>query len=119
MNRSADIVVIGTGIIGCAIAFELSKRDHDVIVVDKLPTAGYGSTSNSCAIVRFHYSTYDGVALAHESAQAWMNWPEYCRTEDELGFAEFVRCGSAVLKSEIRDYSKYRREFDRVGVRYT
>lgn len=118
MNRSADIVVIGAGIIGCAIAFELSKRDHDVIVVDKLPTAGYGSTSNSCAIVRFHYSTYDGVALAHESAQAWMNWPEYCGVEDEKGFAEFVRCGSAVLKSEIRDYSRYRREFDRVGVRY-
>ncbi len=118
MNRSADVVIIGAGILGCAIAFELSKRGHDVIVVDKLPAAGYGSTSNSCAIVRFHYSTYDGVALSHESAQAWFDWPGYCGAEDELGFAEYIRCGSLVLQSAIRDYSKYREQFDRVGVRY-
>ena len=118
LNRSADVVVIGAGILGCAIGFELSKRGHDVIVVDKLPTAGYGSTSNSCAIVRFHYSTYDGVALSHESAQAWFDWPGYCGVEDERGFADYIRCGSLVLKSAIRDYSKYRTQFERVGVRY-
>lgn len=118
MNRTADVVVIGAGIIGCAIAFELSKRDLDVIVVDKLPTAGYGSTSNSCAIVRFHYSTFDGVALAHESAQAWFDWPGYCGVEDESGFAEYIACGSLVLQSAIRDYSKYRKQFDAIGVRY-
>ena len=118
MNRSADVVVIGAGILGCAIAFELSKRGHDVVVVDKLPTAGYGSTSNSCAIVRFHYSTYDGVALSHESAHAWFDWPAYCGGSDEAGFAEYIRCGSLVLQSAIRDYSKYRTQFDRVGVAY-
>ena len=32
--------------------------------VDKLPEAGYGSTSNSCAIIRLHYSTPAGVAMA-------------------------------------------------------
>ena len=118
MNRSADVVVIGAGILGCAIGFELSKRGHDVIVVDKNPAAGYGSTSNSCAIVRFHYSTYDGVALSHESAQAWADWQAYCGADDERGFAEFIRCGSLVLESAIRDYSKYHTLFDRVGVRY-
>ena len=118
MNRSAEVVVIGAGILGCAIGFELSKRGHDVIVVDKLPAAGHGSTSNSCAIVRFNYSTYDGVALSHESAHAWFDWPGYCGVEDEFGYADYVRCGSLILESAIRDHSKYRAHFDRVGVRY-
>ena len=118
VNRSADVVVIGAGILGCAVGFELSKRGHDVIVVDKLPAAGHGSTSNSSAIVRFDHSTFDGVALAHESARAWFDWPAYCGVEDELGFAEYIRCGSLILQSAVRDYSKYRTHFDRVGVRY-
>jgi sarcosine oxidase subunit beta len=112
------VVVIGAGILGCALGFELSKRGHDVIVVDKLPAAGSGSTSNSSAIVGFHHSTYDGVALSHESAQAWFDWPAYCGVEDELGFAEYVRCGSLVLKPAVRDHSMYRTLFERVGVRY-
>ena len=111
VNRSADVVVIGAGILGCAVGFELSKRGHDVIVVDKLPAAGHGSTSNSSAIVRFDHSTFDGVALAHESARAWFDWPAYCGVEDELGFAEYIRCGSLILQPASRDHSEYRTHF--------
>ena len=56
MNQTADAIIIGAGIIGCATSFELAKKGYKVINIDKLPDAGYGSTSNSCAIIRFHYS---------------------------------------------------------------
>ena len=42
-----DAVIIGAGVIGCAIAYELSKRGLRTLNVDRLPAAGYGSTSAS------------------------------------------------------------------------
>ena len=61
-NERYDAIIIGAGVIGGATAFELAKKGWKTLNVDKLPASGYGSTSNSCAIVRAHYSTYDGVA---------------------------------------------------------
>ena len=61
-----DAVIIGAGIIGCAVALELSRMGQKTINVEMLPVAGYGSTSNSCAIIRVHYSTEHDTAYAYE-----------------------------------------------------
>ena len=55
MNNSPDAIIIGSGIIGCAIAFEMSKAGYKTLNIDKLGDAGLGSTSNSCALVRLTY----------------------------------------------------------------
>jgi sarcosine oxidase subunit beta len=51
MNPKYNAVIIGSGIIGCSIAFELSKKGWKTLNVDKLASAGLGSTANSCAVV--------------------------------------------------------------------
>ena len=66
-DSSYDAIIIGAGVIGAAIGYELSKTGRRTLNIDKLPAAGYGSTSNTCAIIRFGYSTYDGVAMAWDS----------------------------------------------------
>jgi sarcosine oxidase, subunit beta len=98
MSESFDVVIVGAGIIGAAVAFELSGKGYKTVNVDRLPAAGYGPTSNSCSIVRAHYSTRDGVALAHENFSYWENWREYLGVEDERGFARFIQCGTVLLK---------------------
>ena len=57
--------------------YELAKRGWRTLNLDKLPAAGYGSTGASCAIIRTHYSTLDGAALAYESYFAWDDWAGY------------------------------------------
>ncbi|MEZ5826383.1 MAG: FAD-dependent oxidoreductase [Geminicoccaceae bacterium] len=52
MQQSFDIIIIGAGIIGAAIAFEMAKSGKRTLNIDRLPAAGYGSTSHSCAIIR-------------------------------------------------------------------
>ena len=47
MGERVDAVVIGAGVIGAAVAFELSKRGYKTLNIDKLPASGYGPTSNS------------------------------------------------------------------------
>ncbi len=96
-NLSADVVIIGAGVIGCALALELARRGHKTINVDKASAAGAGSTINSCAIVRFSYSTEHGVNFAWEGGHYWANWAQYIGAEDELGLIEFHEVGQLVL----------------------
>jgi sarcosine oxidase subunit beta len=97
-EQAADVAIIGAGVIGAALALELSMRGYRTINIDKLPAAGYGPTSNSCSIVRAHYSTWDGVALAWENFFYWENWGDYLGVRDERGLARFVQCGTVLLK---------------------
>ena len=66
-----DVVVIGAGVIGGAVALELAKAGRSVVIIDKGSAAGAGSTSASSAIIRFSYSTHDAVLMAWESAKIW------------------------------------------------
>ncbi|HSR73124.1 MAG TPA: FAD-dependent oxidoreductase, partial [Kiloniellales bacterium] len=99
MNRSYDAIVIGAGVIGAAVALGLARKGLSVLGVDRLPAAGYGSTSGSCAIIRSYYSTLDGSALGWESRFYWRDWKEFLGTEDERGLARYVECGCLRLKS--------------------
>lgn len=99
MAETADIVIIGAGVIGAATAFELAKRGHRVLNLDRYAEAGHGSTSGSCAIVRVHYSTLDGTAFAYEGYHYWRDWTDYLGVADERGLAPFRRTGCLVLKT--------------------
>ncbi len=119
MDNKYDAIIIGAGVIGAAIAFELAKKGYKTLNVDKLPSAGYGSTSGSCAIIRFHYSTPDGVATAREGYYYWINWPEYLEADDELGLANYVNTGALVFKTELNKYLKtVMASLDDLGIRY-
>ena len=117
-SRNPDAIIIGAGIIGCATAFELAKRGYRTLNLDQLPAAGYGSTSNSCAIVRFHYSTWDGVAMAYENKDYWLRWPDYLEAADERGYAQFNQCGSILYKADESDLSKQITLFDELQIPY-
>ncbi|MEM7342765.1 MAG: FAD-dependent oxidoreductase [Chloroflexota bacterium] len=118
MTKTYDAIIIGSGIMGCAIAFELAKRGYKTLNVDKLPTAGYGSTSNSCAIIRVHYSTWDGVAIAYENVFYWEDWANYIGVEDEAGMAKFIQCGSVVLNQTPTSHEKWTKLFDELEIPY-
>ena len=100
MTERYDAIIIGAGIIGACTAYELAKRGWRTLNVDKLPAAGYGSTGSSCAIIRTHYSTLDGSALAYESFFYWDDWAGYLGVPDERGLAAFHKTGCLVMKTE-------------------
>ncbi|HET7119741.1 MAG TPA: FAD-dependent oxidoreductase [Solirubrobacterales bacterium] len=118
MENRQDAIVVGSGIIGAAIAFELAKRGYRTLNLDRLPAAGYGPTSNSCAIVRAYYSSWEGVAMAHESFGYWEDWEGYLGVADDFGTARYRRCGSLLLKSAGKHHEKAVAHYDRLGVPY-
>jgi sarcosine oxidase subunit beta len=117
-TQKFDAIIIGCGIIGNCIAFELSKKGYKTLSVDKLGGSGFGSTSGSCAIVRAHYSTLEGVAQAWEGFQFWENWADYLETEDPDGMSQFKCTGSVFLKTQAVKWKNIQKHYDAVGVEY-
>ncbi|MEO3431369.1 FAD-dependent oxidoreductase [Pelagibius sp. CAU 1746] len=99
-SGSYDAVIIGAGVIGAAIGMEMARAGYKTLNVDALPAAGYGPTSNSCAIIRVHYSTLDGTAMAYDGYFDWRDWPGTLGVEDERGHAIFHHCGCLIMKTE-------------------
>ena len=73
----AGTVIVGAGVIGASIAFQLARLGAaDVLVLDR-DAAGAGMSSRSSALVRMHYTFPPEVAL---SVRKWSRcsaaWPE-------------------------------------------
>ncbi|THB80978.1 MAG: FAD-binding oxidoreductase [Desulfobacteraceae bacterium] len=80
--------------------------------------AGLGSTANTCAIIRTHYSTLEGAALAYDSYFSWKNWDHYLGIQDESGNAKFYDTGVLVIKPKSFDLSKYLELHDQLSIPY-
>ncbi len=114
-----DAIIIGAGIIGNCIAYELTLKGFKTLNVDKLGGSGFGSTSGSCAIIRFYYSSPEGVALAREGYYYWLDWPRYINVEDPDGLAHYKNTGALVFKTEVNDnLVKVMGSLDKLGVGY-
>ncbi len=101
--KEFDAIIIGAGVIGCSISLALARRGIKSLNVDALPSAGYGSTSHSSAIVRPFYSHEVACAIAHEARHRWTRWREF------LGYApdpiaQYVETGGLVLVRDGTDH---------------
>ena len=116
--RHADAVVIGSGVIGSGVAYELSRRGLATVSVERLPGAGQGSTSASSAVVRFNYSTRAGVAMSVEGLQYWLRWREHVGAPDGTPVPAFVQCGMLLPKVPGSNHQLAVEHFDALGVPY-
>lgn len=118
MASTADVVVVGAGVMGSAIAYELARDGLRVVVIDKGAGAGLGSTSASSAVMRFHYSTFDGVAAAWESMHLWLDWADHLGAPAGNQLATLQRVGMVMLDAPISQRDRTTDLFDQVGVPY-
>jgi len=119
-DTSFDAVIIGAGIIGCSIAFALSRKGYRTLNVDRLPAAGYGSTSASAAIIRPFYSTLEGTSLAYEGHFYWRDWAGFLNLPGAAPLAHYVQCGCLALMPAGDDrLAAMRRTLDAAGVPFS
>lgn len=115
-NKTADAIIVGTGVIGSAIAYELAKLGWKTISLDRNSQIGHGSTAGSCAIIRMHYSTFDGTAFAYEGYHYWRDWKDYLELPASADLAKFKETGCLVMKTELNGFlekhMKYGAELD-------
>ncbi|MDN5790284.1 MAG: FAD-binding oxidoreductase, partial [Micrococcales bacterium] len=115
---TSDAIVIGSGVIGASVAYELARDGLSVTVVDREAGPGQGSTSASSAVVRFNYGTWTGVVAAWEAKHLWDDWAAHLEAPGAEGLARFYRTGGLVFDSPEQDRHKVLAHFDRAGVPY-
>lgn len=115
-----DVIIIGAGILGCSVSLALSRRGYRTLNVDRLPAAGYGSTSYSSAVVRPYYSSTASTMLAYENHFLWKAWGDFAEVPADAERAVYTQCGCLQLKSLENDYlAGAGKVLDEVGVPYT
>jgi sarcosine oxidase subunit beta len=90
-TNSADTIVIGTGVVGCSLAFHLARAGAKVRVFDKGGICA-GMSARSGALVRMHYTFAPEAELAWKSHRYFKNWNELVG-----GRCGFVQTGFAIV----------------------
>jgi sarcosine oxidase subunit beta len=76
MKASADAVIIGAGIMGCAIAYSLAERGLTNVVVLERDAIGRGATADAAGGIRQQFSTETNIRLATHSVRVWETFKE-------------------------------------------
>ena len=93
---AADIVVVGAGIMGASIAYQLARRSgRKIAIVDERPPVG-GMSGRTFGQIRQHYSNALMVEMAIRGFEVLNNW------EAEVGVGDpgYVRLGYLLLVVE-------------------
>lgn len=91
LPTTADIVILGAGVMGASIAFHLANRKAGKIVVIDKDHVGHGGSGRSSALVRMHYSFPPEVQLALISLRMFQNWQEVVGRPGDFRKTGFVR----------------------------
>ncbi len=76
MTETADILIIGGGVMGASIAFHLSQQRGGRVVLLERDALANGTTGRSGAIVRQHYSNDFTIRMAKESLAIFQHFAE-------------------------------------------
>jgi len=91
LPKTADIIILGAGVMGASIAFHLAKRKAGKIVVLDKDHVGRGGSGRSSALIRLHYSFLPEVQLALVSLKMFQNWREVVGAPGDFRKTGFVR----------------------------
>ena len=76
MRSTADVVVIGGGVMGCSILFNLARQGITNTVLLEKDILNSGSTGRSQSICRMHYSNEVTATMAWESLKVFTNFED-------------------------------------------
>ena len=90
MADTADAVIIGGGVMGCSILYNLAARGMANTVLLERDLLGSGSTGRSSGAVRMHYSTPVHARMARLSLDIFQNFQEIVGGPegDQAGFCK-------------------------------
>jgi sarcosine oxidase subunit beta len=98
MEKTADVVIIGGGIVGLSIAYYLALKKMEKVVLFEKGQLGEGSTSRCVGGIRTQFSTEINIRFSLESLKTFEEFKE------EFGVApEFRRIGYLFLATTERE----------------
>lgn len=103
VKESFDVVIIGGGVIGSAVAYFLAAEDSfsgRIVVIEKDPTYSQCSTTLSAGSIRQQFSTRENIQISQYGAWFLKNMHELLEVNGEVPDVSFVEGGYLFLASE-------------------
>jgi len=104
MIKKADIVIIGGGIQGCSIAYNLAKKGAKNIVILEKNTLASGATGRCGAGIRQQFGTKMNCILARESIKIFENLSQELEYDIELNQGGYLIL--AYTEKEVNQFKK-------------
>src|ERR1043165_1536269 len=105
MQSSADVVIIGGGIVGASTAYHLARRGcSNVVVLESSEMFGLGSTGLNAGGIRYQFATTVNIELSKLSFQMMERFEE--EMDQALGIK---RCGYLFMLDTEPDLEQFRR----------
>ena len=108
-NKEYDVCIIGAGVVGCAVARELSKYDLDVCVTDKEEDVCSGTSKANSAIAHAGYDAVPGTIKAKMNVRG----AELIKQLSETLDFSYIQNGSLVLCFDETDIPKLNKLYER------
>ena len=95
VKKTSHVVVVGAGVIGCAVAYELARRGGRVHVIDRREV-GQGATQASAGVLAPYITAHEGSALLELGGRSLELYDEFVsRVVDDSGATvQYVRSGT-------------------------
>ena len=99
----SDIIIVGAGVVGCALARVLSRYHGSITVLEKAGDVAEGASKANSGIVHAGFDAHPGTLKARLNVEGAKMYPELCRELGVpysqpgalvLGFSEEDRLGS-------------------------
>ena len=106
MSSSAEVVIIGAGVMGASVAYHLALRGcTDVTIIEKAESEVSGSTARSAAGVRHQFSNRTNILLSRYSIERLRHFDE-----EVGGHAELRQVGYLFLLSDAANWAAYQQQ---------
>ncbi|NLM43715.1 MAG: FAD-binding oxidoreductase [Clostridiales bacterium] len=106
MNKTANVVIIGGGISGCSIAYNLAKKGVKNIVVIEKQYLASGSTGRCGAGIRMQWGTERNCLLAKLSTEFYENANEELEVVHDIEFKQGGYLIVAATEKEVEQFKK-------------
>ena len=93
MEYSSDILIIGGGVVGCAVARELSRYKAAITLVERAGDVAEGASKANSGIVHAGYDAVPGTLKAKYNVMGAAMLPKLCT---EMG-VPYQQCGALVI----------------------
>ena len=115
INNHYDVVIIGGGVVGCAIARELSRYKISVAVLEKEDDVGWGISCRNSGVVHAGFNNKPGTLMAKFCVEGNRSFAEFCRQLD-VPYKKIGKLVVAKKKEEIKGLQKLKQQGDTNGV---
>jgi glycine/D-amino acid oxidase-like deaminating enzyme len=107
VKKTAHVVVIGAGVIGCAVAYEIARRGGRVRVIDRRDV-GRGSTQASAGVLAPYLTAHQGSPILGLGARSLALYDEFVSrvVEDSSSTVQYVRSGTLEVALSAQEAEK-------------